>query len=53
MKARVGGIDTGSSIIVQFRAKSQNRIDILLEIMYTLSRIGNSGFKGDVGLYEI
>ena len=40
MKARVGGIDTGSSKIVQFRAKSQNITDILLEIMYTLSRIG-------------
>jgi len=40
LKARVGGIDIGSSIIVQFRAKSQNITDILLEIMYTLSRIG-------------
>lgn len=39
-----------SSVITLFWAKSQNKIDILLETMYTLSKMGNPSFKGDVYL---
>mgnify|MGYP007058183672 FL=1 len=52
-KLKTDGIDTGFKHNNAIRAKSQNIIDISLEVMYALSRIGNSSFKGDDGFYEI